>query len=281
MNTMMKTITAALLGCVGITIAAPAMAESVWDKIERTGEVVCGGVRNYPPTSFHVGGELEYAGYGPRVCRQMAADLGKAMGKDLKLKWREVTWQSIVLDLQSGRLDIFPGMTATEERKKALAMAGPVWQMSDCVIGAKGKEPMKTWAEYNSPNVTFAMVTGAAQTAFIKKDMPEAKIMSLKEMSEAIMAVQSGRADYMLQELPICMKTFESARGAFSSYTLPEPVHGIPVSAATRKDEDGRVQQFLQTWADENRSKQTIVPLLLQGFKDAGMDITTLQSIRF
>jgi hypothetical protein len=125
------------------------------------------------------------------------------------------------------------------------------------------------------------MVTGAAQTAFIKKDMPEAKIMSLKEMSEAIMAVQSGRADYMLQELPICMKTFESARGAFSSYTLPEPVHGIPVSAATRKDEDGRIQQFLQTWADENRSKQTIVPLLLEGFKDAGMDVTTLQGIRF
>ncbi|NKX17136.1 ABC transporter substrate-binding protein [Ochrobactrum pseudogrignonense] len=95
MNTMMKTLTAALLSFVGITIAAPANAESVWDKIERTGEVVCGGVRNYPPTSFHVGGELEYAGYGPRVCRQMAADLGKAMGKDLKLKWREVTGRAL------------------------------------------------------------------------------------------------------------------------------------------------------------------------------------------
>ena len=81
---------------------------------------------------------------------------------------------------------------------------------------------MKTWEEYNSPDVTFAMVTGAAQTNFIKEKMPKAKIMSLKEMSEAIMAVQSGRADYMLQELPICIKTFESARGIFSSYT------GIP-----------------------------------------------------
>ena len=93
---MMKTIAAALLACASITMSAPAMAESVWDKIERTGEVVCGGVRNYPPTSFHVGGNLEYAGYGPRVCRKMAADLGKAMGKELKLKWREVTWQSVV-----------------------------------------------------------------------------------------------------------------------------------------------------------------------------------------
>ncbi len=125
-------------------------------------------------------------------------------------------------------------MTATEERKKALAMAGPVWQMSDCVIGAKGKEPPQKWSEYNKPDVTFAMVTGAAQTNFIKDDMPEAKIMSLKEMSEAIMAVQSGRAGYMLQELPICIKTFESARG-FSrailsrnlfTASLFQPLHG-------------------------------------------------------
>jgi len=279
---MMRTIAAAVLSCATIALSTPAWAESVWDKIERTGEVVCGGVRNYPPTSFHVGGELEYAGYGPRVCRQMAADLGKAMGKELTLKWREVTWQSIVLDLQSGRLDIFPGMTATEERKKALAMAGPVWQMSDCVIGAKGKEPLARWEDYNTSSVTFAMVTGAAQTNFIRESMPQANIMSLKEMSEAIMAVQSGRADYMLQELPICVKTFESARAVFSSYAVPEPVHGIPVSAATRKDEDGKVQAFLQKWADENRANQAIVPLLLEGFKDAGMDTTALpEGIRF
>jgi len=279
---MMRMIAAALLACAATLASAPAMAESVWDKIERTGEVVCGGVRNYPPTSFHVGGELEYAGYGPRVCRQMAADLGKAMGKDLKLKWREVTWQSIVLDLQSGRLDIFPGMTATEERKKALAMAGPVWQMSDCVIGSKAKQPMATWEEYNNPDVTFAMVTGTAQTNFIKESMPKAKIMSLKEMSEAIMAVQSGRADYMIQELPICVKTFSTAPAVFSSYTVPTPPHGIPVSAATRIDEDGRVQAFLQKWAEENRASQAIVPLLIEGFKDAGMDTSALsEGVRF
>jgi len=173
-------------------------------------------------------------------------------------------------------------MTATEERKKALAMAGPVWQMSDCVIGAKGKEPLARWEDYNTSSVTFAMVTGAAQTNFIRESMPQANIMSLKEMSEAIMAVQSGRADYMLQELPICVKTFESARAVFSSYAVPEPVHGIPVSAATRKDEDGKVQAFLQKWADENRANQAIVPLLLEGFKDAGMDTTALpEGIRF
>lgn len=273
---MTRIMTAVLLASASFAMSAPAMAESVWDKIERTGEVVCGGVRNYPPTSFHVGGELEYAGYGPRVCRQMATDLGKAMGKDLKVTWREVTWQSLVLDMQSGRLDIFPGMTATEERKQALGLAGPVWQLSDCVIAAKGKPIMATWEEYNTPEVTFAMVTGAAQAAFIKDQMPKAKIMNLKEMSEAIMAVQSGRAGYMLQELPICMKTFATAPDAFSTFTVPTPVHGIPASAGTRKDEDGRVQAFLQTWADQHRADQSVAPLLLEGFKDAGMDTSKL-----
>lgn len=276
-------MSAAVLFATACFITAPsAYAESVWDKIERTGEVVCGGVRNYPPTSFYVGGELEYAGYGPRVCRQMAEDLGKAMGKELKLKWHEVTWQSLVLDLQSGRIDIFPGMSATEERKKALALTGPAWQMSDCVIGSKGKEPFATWEEYNSPDVTFAMVTGTAQTNFIKKNMPKAKIMSLKDMGETIMAVQSGRADFMLQELPICMKTFESARNVFSSYVVPEPVVGIPASAGTRIDEDGKVHAFLSKWAEDHRADQSVAPILIQGFKDAGMDTSGLpEGIKF
>lgn len=279
---MLKSSVAAVFAAASLMFAPSAYAESVWDKIERTGEVVCGGVRNYPPTSFYVGGELEYAGYGPRVCRQMAEDLGKAMGKDLKLKWHEVTWQSLVLDLQSGRIDIFPGMTATEERKKALALTGPAWQMSDCVIGGKGKEPFKTWEKYNSPDVTFAMVTGTAQTNFIKQNMPKAKIMSLKDMGETIMAVQSGRADFMLQELPICMKTFENARNVFSSYVVPEPVVGIPASAGTRIDEDGKVHAFLSQWAKDRRADQTIAPLLIEGFKDAGMDTGGLpEGIKF
>lgn len=273
---MLKTSVALLFAATSLMFVSSANAESVWDKIERTGEVVCGGVRNYPPTSFYVGGEQEYAGYGPRVCTQMVKDLGKEMGKDLKLKWREVTWQSIVLDLQSGRIDIFPGMSATEERKKALALTGPAWQMSDCVIAAKGKEPFKTWDAYNSENVTFAMVTGTAQTNFIKKNMPKAKIMSLKDMGETIMAVQSGRADFMLQELPICMKTFENAREVFSSYTVPEPIVGIPASAGTRIDEDGKVHAFLSKWAEEHRADQSVAPILLEGFKDAGMDTSAL-----
>lgn len=273
---MIKISVALLFAATSLMLTAAANAESVWDKIERTGEVVCGGVRNYPPTSFYVGGDQEYAGYGPRVCRQMVEDLGKDMGKNLKLKWHEVTWQSLVLDLQSGRIDIFPGMSATEERKKALALTGPAWQMSDCIIAAKDKEPFKTWDEYNSPDVTFAMVTGTAQTNFIKKNMPKAKIMSLKDMGETIMAVQSGRADFLLQELPICMKTYQNAREVFSSYVVPEPIVGIPASAATRIDEDGKVHAFLSKWAENHRADQSVAPILIEGFKDAGMDISGL-----
>lgn len=261
---------------IGILAATPAWSEALWDKIERTGEVVCGGVHAYKPTSFYTGSELVYEGYGPNVCRQMVKDLSEKMGKPLTVKWHETTWQTVVLDLQAGRIDIFPGMTATEERKKALDMAGPLYRMTDCVLAGKKAETRPTWADYNKPDASFAMVTGTAQTQFIKDELPEAKVMTLKEMNEAIMAMQSGRADYVVQELPICLQTYSTTPQVFSGYTVPTPEHGIPAAAGLRKDGDGRLRDFLQAWGEAKRADQSIAPLLIDGFKAAGMDTDSI-----
>ncbi|MFD2237964.1 transporter substrate-binding domain-containing protein [Aureimonas populi] len=264
------------LTAVGILVATPALSEALWDKIERTGEVVCGGIHAYKPTSFYTGSELQYEGYGPNVCRQMVADLSEEMGKPLTVRWHETTWQSVVLDLQAGRIDIFPGMTATEERKRALDMAGPLYRMTDCVLAGRSAETKETWEEYNNSDVTFAMVTGTAQTQFITQDLPQANVMTLKEMNEAIMAIQSGRADFVVQELPICLQTFSTTPQVFSGYTVPKPEHGIPAAAGLRKDGDGRLRDFIQAWGERKRADQSIVPLLIDGFQAAGMDTDSI-----
>lgn len=266
----------AAVAILAITSATPALSEALWDKIERTGEVVCGGIHAYKPTSFYTGSELGYEGYGPNVCRQMVADLSEEMGKPLTVKWHETTWQSVVLDLQAGRIDIFPGMTATEQRKEALDMAGPLYRMSDCVIAGRRAETRPEWTDYNASDATFAMVTGTAQTQFIQSDLPEANIMMLKEISESVMAVQSGRADYLVQELPICLQTFSTAPQVFSGYTVPTPERGIPAAAGLRKDGDGRLRDFIQAWGEEKRADQSIVPLLMEGFRQAGMDTSAI-----
>lgn len=258
------------------TAAAPVAAESLWEKIDRTGEVVCGGIKNYRPTSFYTGSDLVYEGYGPNVCRQMVADLSKEMGKPLEVKWRETTWQAIVLDLQAGRIDIFPGMSATEERRKALDLPGPLYRMTDCVIAGKHAEAFKTWDEYNTDASTFAMVTGTAHIKFLKDDVPNAKIMALKEMNETVMAIQAGRADYLMQELPICMTTYAASKDSFSGFAVPTPAHGAESVAGLRRDEDGRLRDFIQKWSEEKRADRSITPLLIDGFVAAGMDVSDL-----
>ena len=273
---MTMKLAAAVAALIAGTVAGPALSQSLWDKIEQSGEVVCGGIHSYKPTSFYTGSDLVYEGYGPNVCRQMVADLSEEMGKSLSVKWHETTWQTVVLDLQAGRIDIFPGMTATEERKKALDMAGPLYRMTDCVLAGKNSQTKPTWDEYNTPEATFAMVTGTAQTQFVNNELPDAKVMTLKEMNESVMAVQAGRADYLLQELPICLQTYSTAPQVFSGYTVPTPPVGIPAAAGLRKDGDGRLHAFIQKWAEEKRADQSIAPLLIEGFKAAGMDTTKI-----
>lgn len=274
-------LTAAVAVMLQVT-AVPAMAEALWDKIERTGEVVCGGIHAFKPTSFYTGGELVYQGYGPNICRAITADLSKEMGKDLIVKWHETTWQSVVLDLQAGRIDIFPGMTATEERKQALDMVGPLYRMTDCVIAGKRSETRATWDDYNNSDTTFALVTGTAQAQFVINELPEAKAMTLKEMGEAIMAVQSGRADFLVQELPICLQTYSDAGPVFAGYTVPTPLQGKPSSAGLPRDEDGRLRDFVQAWADRKRADGSIGPIMIEGFKAAGLNVNDLpQGVEF
>lgn len=265
------TIAAAFAAC-----ATPAMAESLWDKIERTGEVVCGGIQNYKPTSFYTGSDLVYEGYGPNVCRQIVADLSTAMGKPLEVKWRETTWSGIVLDLQAGKIDIFPGMSATEERRKALDMPGPLYRLTDCVIAGKHVETFDTWEAYNKPEVTFGMVTGTAHVKFLKDEVPNAKIMAVKEMNETVMAVQAKRADYLLQELPICLTTYTASKDSFSGFAVPQPARGSDSVAGLRRDGDGRLKDFIQKWSEEKRADGSIAPLLLEGFKAAGLDVSEI-----
>lgn len=262
---------------VSLLSAFPAAAEeNLWDKINNSGELVCGALNSYKPTAFKVDGPAEYEGYGPNICRAMAKDLSAELGKEIKVKWRETTWQTLVLDIQSARIDVFPGMSATEERRKAINMAGPLYKLSDCVIHGKNAAKHDDWEGYNSAETKIAIISGSSQEQFVKNTLPQAQIMSLKQDSEAMLAVQSGRANIMVQGLAICLQTFTSQPKIFREISVPLPEHSVPSSAGSRKDGDDRFQNWLQAWSEKTIASQGIKPLMIDGFQKSGMDVSAL-----
>jgi polar amino acid transport system substrate-binding protein len=271
----------------GIALAAsvaPASAQdsSLWSKIEKSGELVCGAMPAYPIVSYSVSGPAKYEGYAADFCRAMAEALSADMKKPIKIVWTETSWATLVLDLQSGRMDIWPGMSATEQRKKALDMSESLYELAECTLHRKGFDGFPTWAGYNKPSVRFAIVSGTTEEKVTKELAPQADISVFKQASEAILSVQSGRADVMTLTVATCLNTMKTNPNIFGSYRVPEPVRTEPSAVGMRKDGDGRLLKWVNDWATKARDGGRVRSIMMGAMEKAQFDLSNIPaSLKF
>jgi polar amino acid transport system substrate-binding protein len=121
--------------------AARAMAQpaSVWDQIAKTKVLHVGLIPNRPPYQWTKGGKN--VGLAITMGEDLAATLSKAMGEPIRIDYVTSTWATVVLDIQSGNVDVFFGMAATDERRKAINMFGPVYSVPVVAVNRSGFQP--------------------------------------------------------------------------------------------------------------------------------------------
>lgn len=258
-----------------IAFAAPLMADPVWDRIESTGTLTCGAIPNDPIGSWMDRDSGQWEGYEIDLCRAIAADLGEEMGKELNVRFQETSWRTIVLDLQSQKIDIWPGMSATEQRKEALSMIGPIYDLAFCAMDGRNAQVGTTWEELNQPDVRIATVTGTSVEDAFKKMAPDAQHITLSEYSEITLAVQSGRADIMGADVLRCLNVMESAPNVFNSVFFPTPVESMGSSAGLLKSTD-RLTPWLTEWASVNREDGTIREIFMNVLEKVGYDTSVV-----
>ena len=197
----------------GISLAGAgvAYADPVWDRIESSGSIVCGAIPNDPVGSWYDRPTGQWEGYEIDLCRAIAADLSTEMGKEIKPEFRETSWKTVVLDIQSNKIDIWPGMSATPEREKALSMIGPMYGLAFCGVTSKSFTFDGTWEGLNKPEVRVATVTGTSLETAFKTFAPNATHVTLTEYAEVTLAVQSGRADIMGADALRCLERHRQA----------------------------------------------------------------------
>jgi|GEM_PF-903847 len=269
---------AGLIGAsVLVGMAAPASAAGVWDRVLDSGKMHCAGLE-HPPISWKVS-DAEYQGYLPEICRALVKDLSAAMGKDLELVFVPTNWSNIILDVQSGRIDIAGALGATEDRKKAVDMPGPAYILAEGVIYRKGFEPLKTWDEYNNAGISVAIIAGTTGEKAVHEKLPNAQHMSFPDRASMILALQSGRADISVDSFNSALAALKEAGSALGGFSAPEPRVENPSNFAVQRDGDGRMAAWLQEWSDKARADGMIRRLIIQSIQDAGMPIDDLSGI--
>lgn len=235
----------AFLAAMSLATAANAQGASVWQQIMGSKQLkAC--VTQYPPNSFK-----DPAGNWNGFVPAMAKDLADTMGVGLELV--ETTWKTVVIDVQSGRCHVILGLTATPERALAMDFAGPIYSTIFSVApGRNVGDVPSTWEELNRSETRISVLMGTSQEQVLNRYVPKATKVALQTVDDAVLAVQSGRADFYMGALFDILAA--KGRGpVLGDMIVPTPQYSTPSFAGVRYDGDGRLVKFIQRWAEYRR----------------------------
>ena len=171
--------------------AGPQMQDTLNAVIKR-GELLVGTYDYFAPWGFR-DAQNNIAGMDPEI--------GKELADVLKVKLTLVpvpTNQDRINFLLTGKIDVaISNFTATLERSKVITFTDPYVIDGIGVIFRK-EANIKNWADLNGKRVS--VVTGSTGEITAKEQAPKATLLRFDQASQALLAVQQGKADAYVQD---------------------------------------------------------------------------------
>jgi len=200
---MLKHILAAgalVLGLGGLHMDAQARS---LDEIIKSGTVRIGVNPNLPPMSS-IGSKNEYEGFDVDIANRIA----QAIGVKVELVPTETAQR--VPFLIADRIDISLGaLTRNVERAKVIDYTVPLHTEATSVL-TTDKLNITSWRELNDPKYTIVNQRGNNSVDFLKKELPNVKVLLVETVPDVIRALAQGRADALVENIDFFMGSTKS-----------------------------------------------------------------------
>lgn len=259
----------ALMLAANLAGPAPAFAAATWDTIAKNGVVRIGVIPNRPPYFWQESGK--WVGFSAQMGEDLAKDLSAKLGKEIKVEFVLTSWTTVILDIQADKIDAFFGLSFSEERKKAINLAGPIYSLPNVALNAAGLKVGDKWEDYNKPDMRIAVVMGTTDEQAARKYLPKAEIRALKGMAEAVLDVQSKNAGALVTTVLTGLGALKENK-SLGTMTVLQPAHVLPSYGGTRRDGDDRFASFLQAWATAYRADGRSKAVIFEAMKKFGLD---------
>jgi polar amino acid transport system substrate-binding protein len=258
----------AAVGAGALVLPSPASAQqqatgSTFDRIRSAKKLRVAGIVGTEPYYHKDIAAGQWSGF----CMSMARDLAKSLEAELEIS--ETTWGNAVLDLQSNKIDIMFGLSPTPSRALVVEFTRPIMQNTFTIINKKGLEP-KTWEELNKPEIRVAVDIGSTHDLFARRVLPKATLVALKTPDEATLAVQTGRADLVIQVAMLSLVTVKKNPNV-GKIVIPGPAVRQPTCAGVRAEDSPRFRTFVDNWLEYNRSSGVITDWIVSSLELVGI----------
>ena len=183
--------------CALMLLAAtlPAIAETTWQRVARTGNIVIGYRESSIPFSY-LDAQGRPQGYAIDLCRHLVDALNKRLGRELRREYRPVTSANRITLLQNGTVDIECGSTTNNlERQKQVGFSTTIFVIGTKLMTKKGSG-INDFADLAGKNVVTT--AGTTSERLIRKMNEEKQmkmnVISAKDHGESFLTLETGRA---------------------------------------------------------------------------------------
>ena len=227
-----------LLALAVVALSAVTAQADTLDKVKSSG-VITMGVRDSSGALSYTLGDGKYAGYHYEICQRIIANVEKAVGKKLDVKFQSVTSQNRIPLVQNGTVDIECGSTTNNAaRQKDVAFVVTTY-VEEVRIAVKANSGITSIAQLKDRNV--ATTTGTTSVQLLRKH-ERANGIDFKEVfgkdhADSFLLLESGRADAFVMDSQILAGNIANAKNPAEFKIVGEAISVEPIAIMIRKDD--------------------------------------------
>lgn len=190
---MKRLLTVALLLAVALSAAAPALAETTLEKINRTGVLTIGTRTGSPPFAF-INRNNEWVGFSIDLVEQAVKPaIERKLGKSIRVEKKESTPPTRIPLLTSNAVDLIAGtMTDTRSRRESVDFSLTFFVTGAQFLVKKGS-PIKGIESIAGRRI--AAQQGSTNARIIRERVPSAQLREFPDQPAAFQALAQGQVD--------------------------------------------------------------------------------------
>lgn len=201
--------------------------------------VITMGVRDSSGALSYTLGDGKYVGYHTEICSRIIANVEKAAGRKLEVKYLPVTSQNRIPLVQNGTVDIECGSTTNNAaRAKDVGFLYTTF-VEEVRIAVKGKSGITSIAQLNGK--TVATTTGTTSVQTLRKNQRatgvDFKEIFGKDHSDSFLLLEADRADAFVMDGSILAGNIASSKNPADFKIVGEVLSVEPIAIMIRKDD--------------------------------------------
>ena len=220
------------------TNAAFAQATDTLAKVKASG-VITMGVRDSSGALSYTLGEGKYAGYHVEICNKVIANVEKAAGRKLEVKYQPVTSQNRIPLVQNGTVDIECGSTTNNATRLKDVAFLPTTFVEEVRIAVKANSGINGIEQLGGK--TIATTTGTTSVQTLRKNKRatglDFKELLGKDHSDSFLLLESGRADAFVMDGAILAGNIATSKNPADFKLVGEVLSVEPIAIMIRKDD--------------------------------------------